>query len=266
MPTSARGGRHHVEIVMGMAVSIDVRDEISGEAIDDVVAWLHHVNGVFSTHDPDTPISAMGRGELSLADAGDEIREVLRLCEMVSEETNGCFDAFGIPAPNGTMLETSGLVKGWAIERAAAILESHGAANFCVNAGGDVALRGRPTPGAEGGDAEWQVGIRHPVLDQELALVIHAAGRLGVATSATYERGAHIYDPRLGQPTTGLASATVVGPDLTMADAYATAIFVMGLDALDWATDHPDYDLFLITHQDTTHWTEGFNRYRSKSS
>ncbi len=242
---------------MGMAVSIDIRDDVGPEPIEAVVEWLHHVNAVFSTHDTSSPISALGRGELTLDEAGDEIRGVLRLCEAVRHETNGCFDAFGVPAPNGTHLETSGLVKGWAIERAAELLESRGCSNFCINAGGDVALRGRPSPATE-----WQVGIRHPVDDQSLALVIHGAGRLGIATSATYERGAHIYDPRTGQPTTGLASATVVGPDLTLADAYATAVFVMGLDSLEWVVDHPDYDLYLITHQGTTHWTEGFNRYR----
>ena len=81
---------------------------------------------------------------------------------------------------------------------------------------------------------------------------------LAVATSATYERGAHIIDPRTGEPTTGLASVTVVGPDLALADAFATAAFVMGLDALDWIDGQPDYGLYLITHDGTTHWTRRF--------
>ncbi len=252
------GRLHHVEFVMGMAVSVDIRDtETPPAAMVETIEWLHHVDQVFSTHNPASPISALGRGELALADASDEIRLVLRLCEQVMLETNGCFDAFDIPAPNGTRLETSGLVKGWAVERAAEILESHGCANLCINAGGDVALRGRPTP-----STEWHIGIRHPHDLDALALAVHASGRLGIATSATYERGAHIYDPRSGHPTTSLASATVVGPDLTMADAYATAVFVMGLDALEWIQDFPDYEIYLITHGGTTHWSEGFNRYR----
>ncbi len=251
------GRLHHVEFVMGMAVSVDIRDPVApSTAMTDVVSWLHHVNKVFSTHDPASPISALGRGELALADASDEIRSVLRLCEQVRVETDGCFDALDVPAPNGTRLETSGLVKGWAIEHAAELIESHGCANFCINAGGDVALRGRPTP-----DTDWQIGIRHPHDLQSLALVVHGRDRLGIATSATYERGAHIFDPRNGQPTTSLASATVVGPDLTLADAYATAVFVMGLDALEWIKRLPDYSIYLITHDGMTYWSDGFDRY-----
>ena len=64
--------------------------------------------------------------------------------------------------------------------------------------------RGRPTA-----DTSWRVGIRHPESTLELATLVTACGPLGVATSATYERGAHIIDPRTHQPTTDLASATV---------------------------------------------------------
>jgi FAD:protein FMN transferase len=261
-PTAPHGsGRHHVEQVMGMAVSIDIRDpDCPVAAVDEVVEWLHHVDDTFSTHKLDSPISAMGRGELTLPDASEEIREVLRLCERMRLETDGAFDIFEVPAPNGTRLDPSGLVKGWAIERAAELLESHGSANFCVNAGGDIALRGHPT-----GTTPWRVGIRHPGRPDALALVIEAEDRLAVATSATYERGAHIFDPRTGQPTTGLASATVVGPDLTIADSYATAVFVMGLDALEWIENRPGYDAYIITHDDETAWSSGFSRYQAKA-
>ena len=64
------------------------------------------------------------------------------------------------------------------------------------------------------------------------------------------------------QPTTELASVTVVGPDLTVADAYATAVFVKGLDGLDWISGRPDYDAYAITHDAITTWTPGFERYR----
>ncbi len=129
-------------------------------------------------------------------------------------------DVFEVPAPNGTTLDSSRLVKGWSIERAATMLEQAGCVNFCINAGGDIALRGRPTA-----DTSWLVRIRHPESTLELATLVTASGPLGVATSATDERGAHIIDPRTHQPTTDLASATV-----------------------DWIAAHPDYDAYLITH------------------
>jgi thiamine biosynthesis lipoprotein len=251
---------HHVEFVMGMAVSIDIRDpDTPTDAVADVVAWLHHVDATFSTYIDDSVISRLGRGDLDIADASDEVREVLRLCERIRVETNGAFDVFEVPAPNGTTLDPSGLVKGWSIESAATILERRGCSNFCINAGGDIALRGRPSV-----DEPWHVGIRHPDDAHALATVLTVSGPLGVATSATYERGAHIIDPRTGQPTTDLASVTVVGPDLTIADAYATALFVMGLDGLDWIADHPDYDAYMITHDARTMWTPRFERYRAE--
>lgn len=253
-----RVGTHHVEFVMGMAVSIDIRDpDTAGAAVADVVTWLHHVDATFSTYIDDSVISRLGRGELDIADAPDEVREVLRLCEQIRVDTDGAFDVFEVPAPNGTTLDPSGLVKGWSIERAATILERWGCSNLCINAGGDIALRGRPSP-----DEPWQIGIRHPDDAQALATVLTASGPLAVATSATYERGAHIIDPRTRQPTTDLASVTVVGLDLTVADAYATALFVMGLDGLDWIASHPDYNAYMITHDAQTMWTPGFERYR----
>ena len=93
-------------------------------------------------------------------------------------------------------------------------------------------------------------------------MVLDVIGPAAVATSATYERGAHIVDPRTGQPATDLASVTVVGPDLTNVDAYATAIFVMGLPGLHWLTKHPGYDAMAITHDDRVHLTPGFDGWR----
>ncbi len=243
---------------MGMAVSIDIRDpDCPAEAVQDVVDWFHHVDDTFSTHKHESPISAIGRGEVSFADTTDEIREVLRLCETLRIETDGAFDAFEVPAPNGTRFDPSGLVKGWSVEGAAQILEAHDSKNFCINAGGDIVLRGQPELAEE-----WRVGIRHPDSADMLALVITGRDHLAVATSATYERGAHIIDPRTRQSSTSVASTTVVGPDLAFADAYATALFVMGLEGLDWISARPGYDAYMITHHHQTHWTPGFERYR----
>ena len=178
---------------------------------------------------------------------------MLARCVELRSITDGAFDIASVPAPNGTHLDPSGYVKGWAIERAATMLEAAGAHVLCINAGGDVAVRGCPI-----GTSGWRVGIRHPSLPSLLARVVTVTGPAGVATSATYERGAHIIDPRLGTPTTSIASATVIGPDLGIADAYATAVFVMGIDGLDWIEERDGYDGYVITHDDTTHWSTGF--------
>ena len=105
----------------------------------------------------------------------------------------------------------------------------HGARNFCINAGGDIAARGHVRA-----DEPWRVGIRHPDQPDMSAAVVGAAGRLAI-----------------------------VGPDLTYADAYATAVFVMGVDGLDWlAEHHPEYAGFVITRDDRARSTLNFGTYR----
>lgn len=254
---------HHVELVMGMAVSIDVRDDLdtslTAHAVADVVRWLHHVDATFSTYKPESPISLLGTGRLALDDMSPEVLGVLALCEDLRDDTDGAFDALVVPAPNGSTLDPSGVVKGWCIERAAELLEGHGLHDFCINAGGDIALRGNPTPGEP-----WRIGIRHPDEADKSAAVVVGAERLAVATSATYERGAHIIDPATGTPTADLASVTIVGPDLTYADAYATSVFVMGLDGLNWLIErHPDYAGFVITWDGRAVSTPNFAEHRA---
>ncbi|MCU1391758.1 MAG: putative thiamine biosynthesis lipoprotein [Ilumatobacteraceae bacterium] len=243
---------------MGTSVSIDVRDDIDHAAIDEVVRWLHHVDDTFSTYNLDSPISRLGTGAASMADMSGEVRSILDLCDELHRDTDGAFDAHVVPAPNGSRFDPSGVVKGWSIERAAEILERHGAANFCINGGGDIVVRGCVEPGQP-----WRIGIRHPALADRSAAVVASADRLAIATSATYERGAHIIDPATGEPTADLASVTVVGPDLTYVDAYATALFVMGLGGLEWLTSHhPECAAFVITHDDTVVSTPNFAQHR----
>ncbi|MEY2471424.1 MAG: FAD:protein transferase [Actinomycetota bacterium] len=252
-------GYHHVEDVMGTAVSIDVRDPVLGTpGLSDVLTWLHHVDSTFSTYRRDSPISRLGRGEMSLGDVSDEVRDVLLQCETLRHVTDGAFDAFAVPAPNGTSLDPSGLVKGWSIERAAQLLEQAGLRNFCLNAGGDVAIRGHART-----DEPWRVGVRAPHDVARLAALFEVSGRVAVATSATYERGAHIVDPRTGESTTGIASVTVVGPDLGLADAYATAVFVMGAEGIEWIGGQHGYDVLMLTHDHRELTTPGFTRWRT---
>lgn len=258
---ASRKPRHHVEHVMGMAVSIDVRDEIGQEAIDTVVAWLHHVDETFSTHKIESPVSRLGLGELLLSDMDDEVLGVLSICEELYDDTDGAFDVLSVPAPNGSRLDPSGVVKGWSIERAAELLEAVGAHHFCINAGGDIAVRGERSPGRP-----WRVGIRHPRDADSFAVVLVASGRAAIATSGTYERGAHIIDPETGAPTADVASVTIVGPDLTYADAYATSVFVMGIEGLRWLDEHhPEYGGFVVTHDERTIATPTFLTYCAMS-
>jgi FAD:protein FMN transferase len=231
----------HVEHCMGTVFSIDVRDPGAWtEAIADVVGWLHHVDAVFSTYRPGSDISRLRRRELRPADADPDVAVVLDLCARVQSETGGHFSALA-----GGRIDPTGLVKGWAVEAASRRLRGHGSVNHAVNGGGDVQLAGEPEPGRE-----WTVGIADPH-DRTRVLTTVSGTDFAVATSGTAERGAHLTDPFTGRPVTHLASATVTGPSLTRADAYATAAFVLGRAALDWIDTVPGYAALLVAPDGT---------------
>jgi thiamine biosynthesis lipoprotein len=242
-----------VEHVMGMPVRAVVRDAGSYDAaLDGVFAWLRWVDATFSTYDPDSEISRWGRGALALRDAHPLVREVLGRCERLRVDTGGAFDIrFRPDAPP----DPSGLVKGWAIQRAAARLAAAGARHFCLDAGGDVVVRGGP----------WRVGIRHPRRRDLLAGVLELRDG-AVATSGAYERGEHIRDPRTGRPPAGVMAVTVVGPDLGSADAFATAAFALGAAGPAWTAGLRGYEAMTIVPGDRVRSTPGFTRHVAGAS
>ncbi|HEY6749434.1 MAG TPA: FAD:protein FMN transferase [Mycobacteriales bacterium] len=226
----------HVEHCMGTVFSIDVRDpgDWTG-AIADVVGWLHHVDAVFSTYRPGSDVSRLRRRELRLADADPDVAVVLDLCAAVQWETGGHFSALA-----GGRIDPTGLVKGWAVEAASRRLRAHGSSRHAVNGGGDIQLAGEAGPGRP-----WTVGISDPH-DRGRVLTTVSGRDFAVATSGTAERGAHLTDPFTGRPVTHLAAATVTGPSLTRADAYATAAFVLGRPALAWIDTVPGHAALLV--------------------
>jgi thiamine biosynthesis lipoprotein len=239
------------EDVMGMPVTVDVRDaDATSGAVDDVYADLVRIDQLFSPFLPQSEVSRIGDGRLAVERADPLVREVLELCRVFEGKTDGYFSAW-----YGGKLDPSGLVKGWAIARAATILDARGYRDYFIDAGGDVRTRGHSAPGTP-----WRVGIRHPVQRDKVARVILATD-LAVATSGTYEKGAHILDPHTGAPAAGLLSMTVVGPSILEADVYATAAFVMGLAGLDFIERRAGYEAYAIDPDLRGHWTTGFDEH-----
>ncbi|MGR3939020.1 FAD:protein FMN transferase [Streptomyces sp. BRA346] len=236
---------------MGTVFSFDLRDPVTPpvrQALKDAVDWLHHVDEVFSTYRPDSAISRLARGEPVPERYGPEVAEVFTLCEEAAKATDGWFSH----TPGGR-LDPSGLVKGWAIERASRMLYQAGAHNTCVNGGGDIQLRGEAAPGTP-----WRIGIAHPTRPGELAAVV--TGRdLAVATSGTAERGAHVWDPYTSGPATALASLTLTGHSLTRTDAYATAAFAMGAGARVWTEALDGFEALGIATTGEIWRTPGFS-------
>jgi thiamine biosynthesis lipoprotein len=233
---------------MGTVFSFDVRPPgVAERAVEDAVSWLGWVDATFSTYRPGSDISRLARGELSLDKCAPEVGEILERCEHLAVETSGFFSMYA-----GGSLDPSGLVKGWAIERASDILLAAGSTSHCVNGGGDVQCVGDAHPGQP-----WRVGIAHPLQPGVLAGVAVGTG-LAVATSGTAERGAHVLDPHTRRPPDGLASVTIVAPRLARADAYATAAFAMGAAAHDWLEGLPEHHGFVVATDGNTWSTSGW--------
>jgi thiamine biosynthesis lipoprotein len=250
MPADGRPGVRRVEFVMGMPIVVDARDEDAKPAtLDALFDWLRAVDARFSTYDEASEISRLNRSELALADAHPDVRAVLARCGELCRETGGYFDAHF----DGDAVDPSGLVKGWSVDRAAELLDEAGLANYAVNAGGDIRLRGGALP-----DPVWRVGIQHPVERQGVAAVVEG-NDLAVATSGEYARGPHVLDPHTRRPPSGILSVTITGPDLATADAYATAAFAMGAErALHWTARLRGYEAMTILADGRVLSTPGF--------
>jgi thiamine biosynthesis lipoprotein len=241
---------------MGTVVSFDVRTPAPAAtistAIDEAVTWLRWVDDTFSTYKQNSEVNRFDRGELALEACCAEVRTVITLCRSFNKETSGFFDAWA-----GPRFDPSGVVKGWSIERASDILCHHGLSDHAVDGGGDIRLRGSPFIGGR-----WTVGVKHPLQRNGYAAALSVSAG-AVATSGTYERGLHVLDPFTGRPAAGLVSATVVGPELTTADAFATAALAMGVRAPDWLLTLNGYEAQVITPKGTGWSTPGFTHLRA---
>ena len=225
---------------MGTAISLELAGDFPYPKLsllaDEVFGWLRLVDERFSTYRPGSEVCRLDRGELRVEDCAADVRWVLDRCARLWRETDGYFDAYATGR-----LDPSGYVKGWAVQVASDRLLGAGLADHCVNAGGDIRVRGHPEPGQP-----WRIGIRHPWQPTAVCWVV-AGTDLAIATSGTYERGTHVYDPHTGRPATALRSVTVVGSDLGTADAYATAALAMGTAGLDWLARLDGYESAVVT-------------------
>ena len=235
-------------ILMGMPITVDIGGA-PGALVPGVFDYFEQIDRRFSTYRTDSEISAINRGDVPVKDWSGEMMEVLALAERTRNETGGYFD---IRKADGS-LDPSGIVKGWAIRNAADIVRKAGAGDFFIEAGGDIQSLGR---NASGGD--WSVGIRNPFKTDEIIKVVYPRGR-GVATSGTYARGQHIYNPH--EPSDAISdivSLTVVGSDVLEADRFATAAFAMGPDGILFIEQTPGLEGYLVDINGRATPTSGF--------
>lgn len=220
--------------------------EISKQ-LAEAVTVLHRADAVFSTWQPDSPVSRLRRGEITSAQAPAEVAEVLDRCAAARDLSSGWFNPWAMPGG----FDPSGYVKGWAAQHALAAFSASGICGVLVNAAGDIASTGGLPDGRP-----FRIGIADPHAPLRLGAIVELTG--AIATSGTYERGDHLIDPHSGRSAARAASASVTGPDLGLADALATAVAVAGEPGLDLIDTIEGYEALIINPDGSRRWTKRF--------
>jgi thiamine biosynthesis lipoprotein len=209
------GGRRGIFAVASdtaavIAAGLDVSEASQG-AFDMTLGRLKALWGIDSGH-PRVPASAAIKA--ALAGSGPRMLRV---------------EGTRVVKDSDALIDLGGIAKGYIIDRAVAVLTQAGVRCAAVNAGGDMRLIGRP-------GRPWRIGIRHPRRPEALTATLQLAEPLAVVTSGDYERSFerdgvryhHLFDPATGQPARRCQSVTVVARQAMLADALATAVFVLG--------------------------------------
>jgi thiamine biosynthesis lipoprotein len=140
-------------VIVVDATSSGLDKESLASAVNEVEEFFYQVDRDFSTYKPDSQVSRIRRGELSIDGASEYVQQVWALCEFSRELTLGAFDPW--KAEGG--FDPSGLVKGWAAEVGAQMLVVAGCESVLINASGDIVLRGGNPDGGP-----WNIGIANP--------------------------------------------------------------------------------------------------------
>lgn len=238
------------ELIMGMPITVEIVDRSDVTLLEKTFAFFRQVDNRYSTYKPDSEITHINEG-LSKDKWSKEMQHILHLCAVTKQQTDGYFDI-----THDGKIDPSGLVKGWSIWEAAKRLRDEGLHHFYIEAGGDIQVSGR---NAE--QQPWTVGIRNPFNRDEIIKVLKVEHQ-GVATSGTYIRGQHIYNPHQpGVQLTEVQSLTVIGENVYEADRFATAAFAMGRKGIQFIEATQGLEGYMVDAQGIATLTTGFGEY-----
>ena len=245
----------HLEECMGTVFVFRGRTSIPkfelDVALNEACAKLHEADRVFSLYKPESPLSALARGETSVAKCPPEVSTVWDLCDKWEMKTGGYFKSF---TPHNTF-DPSGLVKTWAAQKAIDVLLISGVTDFTLNAGGDIWLSDYLSR-----DIDWKVAISKPVsiADQEAGVLavlnLKGTSYRAVCTSGTSERGNHIWHGS----DHDLVQVTVIANDLVTADVWATAAFAEGPRCIERIEKEDGVDVLVIYSDGRIDGSNGF--------
>lgn len=245
--TISKNIKKRVEIVMGMPVTIEIRDiKIldTGKLEKDfekVFDYLRLVDEKYSPYKSGSEVTKYNNGEK----VSMEFKKILKMSEELKKQTNGYFD---IRRPDNK-IDPSGIVKGWAIKNAAGLLKKLDYKHFYIDIAGDAQIVG-----------EFKWGIKNPFNTTQIVKTLKL-NNAGIATSGTYERGEHIYDPIGQTKLTEVVSLTVIGPDVFEADKFSTPAFAMGRAGISFIESRKGLEGYMIDKDGVATMTSNFNKY-----
>lgn len=222
MPRAPVRGRHTLA-TMGTVFSVELGDAVPESVLHEIWDRLRWVDQTFSPYHADSAISRLAAGRLRVEDCDPALGEVLDRCAEWQRRTGGRFSAMATGR-----LDPSGLVKGWAIEYADELLRAAGSTRHFICGGGDVRVTGGP----------WPVGIADPLRPGGILTAV-ALTDAALATSGVAERGDHVRNPLTGGAPRRLASVSVIAPDMTEADVWATALLADDVPAAESTAECP---------------------------
>jgi thiamine biosynthesis lipoprotein len=225
---------------MGTVFSFAAENVPEADVVRAVESELDRIDRVFSTYRADSDVNALAEGRRLVSSCSPDVAEVLARCADAAVLTRGYFSAL-----HSGRLDPTGLVKGWAVARVAALLADSGSTCHAVNGGGDVLATAQPAT-----DVPWRIGVSG-------GSTVVSAHHVAVATSGNTERPGSVVDPFTRRPALALRSVTVVGRDIVMADAVATAALAMGRDAFEWLRELPGYDAVVVAGDGSMSTTRG---------
>jgi thiamine biosynthesis lipoprotein len=232
---------------MGTIVTFDFYGEARDldSRLEEATRLLHDADETFSLWKSQSLMSQWRRGELAVLPI--ELKEVLDRCDIVRAQTDGWFDPWSLPGG----VDPTGFVKGWAAQRACDVFRDLPLRGVIVNAAGDIAAWGHDDDGER-----FRAGIVSPQQTQTIAHTVWLDAAL--ATSGSYLRGNHLFNPKGRHFGTKAASASVTGPDLAVADAFATALVCGGEPVLDLVSAVEGYEGLLHHFDGRVQHSSGF--------
>jgi thiamine biosynthesis lipoprotein len=278
----------------------DVDDKKAEDAITKAFAEVKRIDDLFTTYNEESPVWKLNNVTDSIISVDPEIYSLIVLCDSITKLSNGSFDvsldnltkSWGFYTDNPHLpkqaevdsalllsgwksiklfgdnkiikhknvgLNFGAIAKGYAVDKALEVLKKSGIKEALINAGGEISVIG----------SDWIVGIQHPREINSIIKKIKLNGKT-VATSGDYEqyfevdgkRYHHILDPKTGYPSTGLQSVTIINKSNTIADAFATAVFVMGkekgmrlIESLD------NTETMIIDSEGNIFYSSGFEKF-----